>query len=108
MDTDIMLPCVGQGAIGLEIREDDGRLEKIVERLNHFNTMTCVTAERSFLKAMGGGCQSPVGAHAVVEGSKIRMKAVSFLGDSVRRTEQAGELSEPAVLGEAVAVQLRA
>ena len=108
LDTEIILPCVGQGAIGLEIREDDGRIEKIVERLNHFNTMACVTAERSFLEAMGGGCQSPVGAHAVVEGAKIRMQAVSFLGDSVQRTEQTGGLREPTVLGEAVADQLRA
>ena len=106
LDTDIMLPCVGQGAIGLEIREDDGRIEKIVERLNHFNTMASVTAERSFLKAMGGGCQSPVGAHAVVEDTKIRMKAVSFLGDSEQRTEQTGDLREPTVLGEVVAGQL--
>ncbi len=108
LDTDIMLPCVGQGAIGLEIREEDGRIEKIVERLNHFNTMASVTAERSFLKAMGGGCQSPVGAHAVVEESKIRMGAVSFLSDTVQRTEQTGDLREPILLGEAVADQLRA
>ena len=108
LNTDIMLPCVGQGAIGLEIREDDGRVEKIVERLNHFNTMTCVMAERSFLKSMGGGCQSPVGAYAVVEDGKLRMRAVSFLSDSIQRTEHAGELREPTVLGEVVADQLRA
>ena len=70
--------------------------------------MACVTAERSFLGAMGGGCQSPVGAHAVVEGSKIRLQAVSFLGDSAQRTEQMGDLREPTALGEAVADQLRA
>jgi len=106
LDTETMLPCVGQGAIGLEIREEDSRIEKIVERLNHFNTMASVTAERSFLKAMGGGCQSPVGAHAVVEDSKIRMQAVSFLGDTVQRAEQTGDLREPIPLGEAVADQL--
>jgi len=108
LDTDTMLPCVGQGAIGLEIREEDGRIEKIVGRLNHFNTMASVTAERSFLKAMGGGCQSPVGAHAVVEDSKIRMQVVSFLNDTVQRAEQTGDLREPILLGEAVADQLRA
>ena len=70
--------------------------------------MACVTAERSFLEAMGGGCQSPVGAHAVVEDAKIRMQAVSFLGDSVQRTEQTGDLRESTALGEAVADQLRA
>ena len=70
--------------------------------------MTCVMAERSFLKSMGGGCQSPVGAYAVVEDGKLRMRAVSFLSDSIRRTEHAGELREPTALGEVVADQLRA
>ena len=55
LDTDLMLPCVGQAAIGLEIREDDGRIAKITERLNHFNTFAAVTAERAFLRGMGGG-----------------------------------------------------
>src|SRR5277367_2775662 len=46
LDLDLMLPCVGQGAIGVETRVDDERIGKIVERLNHFNTFHCVTAER--------------------------------------------------------------
>ena len=108
LDTDLMLPCVGQAAIGLEIREDDGRVAKITERLNHFNTFTAVTAERAFLRGMGGGCQSPVGAHAVIEGTTIRMQAVSFLNDTVQRTEQSGALREPEALGQAVAEALRA
>ena len=55
LDVDVMLPCVGQGAIGIEIRADDERIAKICERLNHFNTFQCVAAERAFLRAMGGG-----------------------------------------------------
>ena len=108
LDTDLMLPCVGQAAIGLEIREDDGRIAKITERLNHFNTFAAVTAERAFLRGMGGGCQSPVGAHAVIEGTTIRMQAVSFLNDTVQRTEQSGALREPEAFGQAVAEALRA
>ena len=73
-----MLPCVGQGAIGIEIRADDERIGEICERLNHFNTFQCVTAERAFLRAMGGGCQSPVAAYAEIIGSKMDMRAVSF------------------------------
>src|ERR1022692_1176810 len=60
LDLDVMLPCVGQGAIGIETRADDERIAKICERLNHFNTFQCVTAERAFLRAMGGGGQRPV------------------------------------------------
>ncbi len=78
LDVDVMLPCVGQGAIGIEIRADDERIAKICERLNHFNTFQCVTAERAFLRGMGGGCQSPVAAYAEITGDKIYMRAVSF------------------------------
>lgn len=107
LDTDLMLPCVGQAAIGIEVREDDGRIGKIIERLNHFNTFAAVTAERAFLRGMGGGCQSPVGAHAVVEDTQLRMQAVSFLGEGVQRTEQTGALREPEALGATVAEALR-
>ena len=107
LDTDLMLPCVGQAAIGIEVRADDGRIGKIIERLNHFNTFAAVSAERAFLRGMGGGCQSPVGAHAVVEGTTLRMQAVSFLYEGVQRTEQAGKLRDPEALGAAVAEELR-
>ena len=106
LDTELMLPCVGQGAIGIEIRADDGRIEKICERLNHFNTHTAVSSERSFLREMGGGCSSPVGAEATVDGTQLRLRAVSFLNDTVQHAEQAGDLREPEALGAAVAAEL--
>ena len=62
LDLDLMLPCVGQGAIGIETRADDERIGKIVERLNHFNTFHCVTAERApFCARWAAGARSPVG-----------------------------------------------
>ena len=89
LDLDVMLPCVGQGAIGIEIRADDERIVKIVERLNHFNTFQAVTAERAFLRGMGGGCQSPVAAYAEIGGDKIFMRAASFRDDAtVKRGER--------------------
>src|SRR6266850_2591133 len=84
VDTELMLPCVGQGAVAIEVREQDERIATICERLNHFNTLQCVTAERAFLAAMGGGCQSPVAAYAEVSGEKLRMRAISFIGATVR------------------------
>ncbi|MDP7010509.1 MAG: hydroxymethylbilane synthase [Verrucomicrobiota bacterium] len=108
LDTDLMLPCVGQAAIGIEIRSDDGRLQKICERLNHFNTRAAVTAERAFLCGMGGGCQSPVGALAEVEGVRLTLRAVSFLSDTVQRSEQTSDVHAPVALGEAMAAQLGA
>jgi hydroxymethylbilane synthase len=107
LDLDVMLPCVGQGAIGIEIRADDERIGKIVERLNHFNTFHAVTAERVFLRGMGGGCQSPVGAYAEIVGDKISLKAVSFRDEIVKRGEAKRPIAEAAALGEQIAGMLK-
>lgn len=107
LETDIMLPCVGQGAIGIEIRDHDERIEAICERLNHFNTHQCVTAERAFLAAMGGGCQSPVAAYAEAVGEKLQMRALSFASGPVRQAEASRALKEPVALGEALAAELK-
>jgi porphobilinogen deaminase len=55
---------------------------------------------------MGGGCSSPVGAEATVDGTQLRLRAVSFLNDTVQHAEQAGDLREPEALGAAVAAEL--
>jgi hydroxymethylbilane synthase len=107
LDLDVMLPCVGQGAIGVEIRADDGRISKICERLNHFNTFHCVTAERAFLRAMGGGCQSPVAAYAEIIGDKISMRAVSFHDEKVKRGEAKRPIADAVLLGEQIAAELK-
>lgn len=107
LDVDVMLPCVGQGAIGVEIRADDERIAKICERLNHFNTFHCVTAERAFLRAMGGGCQSPVAAYAEVMDDKIFMRAVSFHNQTVKRGEGKRPIADATALGEGLAAQLK-
>ena len=107
LDLDVMLPCVGQGAIGIEIRADDERISKIVERLNHFNTFHAVTAERAFLRGMGGGCQSPVGAHAEIAGDKITLKAISFRDETVKRGAAKRPIAEAAALGEQIAAELK-
>ncbi len=108
LDTEVMLPCVGQGAIGLEVRADDERIVQVCERLNDFNTHRCVLAERAFLAAMGGGCQSPVAAYAEVVGSQIRMRALSFVNGPARSAEAKRPLQEPVELGQQLAAELKA
>jgi hydroxymethylbilane synthase len=108
LDTDVMLPCVGQGAVGIEVREDDERIAAICERLNHFNTRQCVAAERAFLAAMGGGCQSPVAAYAEVVGSQLRLRALSFTAGPARRAEAKRPLKEAVELGQQLAAELKA
>jgi hydroxymethylbilane synthase len=101
-----MLPCVGQAALGLEIRENDPRLEKICAALNDPVTQACVTAERAFLRGMGGGCQLAVGAFAEAGDGTLRLRAVSFLGSTPRHGERSGPASEAAQLGAALAAEL--
>ena len=106
LDTEEMLPCVGQAAIGLEIRSDDEQAASLCRELNDESTFQCVTAERALLRALGGGCQMPIGAYATLEGTELRLRAVSFLKSKVRRAEARGPVNEAVALGEKVAAQL--
>ena len=107
LDIDEMLPCVGQGAIGLEIREGDERLKSVCARLNDVDTLQCVTAERAFLAGMGGGCQSPVAAYAQVNGQLLQMRALSFANVPVRRAQATRPLGQATELGHCLAADLK-
>jgi hydroxymethylbilane synthase len=107
LDLEVMLPCVGQAAIGVEIRANDERIARICERLNHPNTFHCVTAERAFLHSMGGGCQSPVAAYAEITGKNISMRAVSFRDEMTKRMEMKRPIAEAVLLGEQIAAELK-
>lgn len=107
LETDIMLPCVGQAAIGIEIRANDPHIRAICAKLNHSETEHCVTAERAFLAAMGGGCQSPVAAFAEMQGSEVVMRAVSFRDGPARHAEGMRPVSQAADLGKELATKLK-
>lgn len=107
IETDQIIPCVGQGAIGLEIRSDDSLAADICAALDHFTTHQCVLAERAFLRAMGGGCASPVAAHARIVGHLIHVHAISFTGPAPRRAQGSRPIREAADLGTDLAHQLR-
>jgi hydroxymethylbilane synthase len=102
-----ILPCVGQAALGIEIREGDARLDRICQRLDHADTHRCVAAERAFLRAMGGGCHLAVAAYAETSDGQLRLRGVSFLGPQARRAEERGGVSEAAAMGRRLAEQLR-
>lgn len=101
-----MLPCVGQAALGLEIRADDPDLNEICRSLDDQITHQAVIAERAFLRAMGGGCLSPVAAFAQPEHGQLRLQAVSFQHGAPRRSTRTAPLAEAAALGQAVARDL--
>jgi hydroxymethylbilane synthase len=107
LELEEILPCVGQGAIGVEIRADDKRLAQVCGQLNHADTFYAVTAERAFLRGMGGGCQSPVGAFAEVAGDQISLRAISFREAAVKRSSARRPLAEALSLGEQIAAELK-
>lgn len=102
-----MLPCVGQAAIGIEIRENDPRLETICAKLNHAETLACVTAERAFLSAMGGGCHLAVAAFATLNGDELSIRGVSFLDSRPRRGVATAPAASAAAPGAQLASQLK-
>jgi len=108
LDLDTMLPAVGQGAIGIEIRANNARAAEICERLNHFATFQAVTAERAFLAGMGGGCQSPVAAYGeVLPDQTIALRALSFVDGPLRRAAGKRPVPEAAELGRQLAGELK-
>jgi hydroxymethylbilane synthase len=81
----VMLPAVGQGALGLEARVDDERTAAALGQLNDPATQAAVLAERSMLATVGGGCLAPVGAWARVQGGRLHLDAVVLSPDGSRR-----------------------
>jgi hydroxymethylbilane synthase len=72
---DTIIPAIGQGAMGVEIRRQDPEVDDVVRSLNHPDTAVCVAIERAFLHRMGGGCQVPLAAHATINDKKINVSA---------------------------------
>ena len=74
LDYDLMLPAVGQGALGLESRERDFQVKAIVAPLNDADTHASTLAERAFLRKLEGGCQVPIGAHGEVLDGELKFR----------------------------------
>jgi hydroxymethylbilane synthase len=105
---DVLIPAVGQGAVAIEIREDDHELAAIVSRLDDITTRQCVMAERALLRRLEGGCQVPIGAYATLEDEVLTLDAFvgSLDGETTYRETRSGPASEPEQLGEYVAQAL--
>jgi hydroxymethylbilane synthase len=82
---DVMLPAVGQGALGIECRSDDATTRDILLSLNDDATHAAVIAERSLLEHLRGGCMAPIGALGQVQASTLKLSAVVLSADGARR-----------------------
>ena len=108
LDVAEMLPAVGQGALGIEARGDDERVNALLSVLNHTPTRAATEAERAVLRSLGGGCAVPIAAHAHVSGDNITLDALvaELSGGRVIRMQQQGLSLEARALGEALAAEL--
>ena len=78
---EVMCPAVGQGALAIETRGDDGPGQRACRALDHAGTRSAVLAERAVLAALGGGCSTPIGAHARIKGARLLLTAVVLSPD---------------------------
>jgi hydroxymethylbilane synthase len=108
LSAELLLPAPGQGAIGIEIRTDDTRVQGLLAGLQDPATRAAVDAERAFLRALGGGCQVPVGALARVEGADLHLDGMVADPDGVRllRGTRAGRAADAESVGERLAQEL--
>ena len=100
----LMLPAVGQGALAVEVRENDEEVTGLIQPLNHSPTERAVSAERAFLSALGGGCAVPVAAHAAVSGKRLSLQGM--VANLNGRKVICDSLSGPPILAEDIGRRL--
>jgi hydroxymethylbilane synthase len=107
---EVMLPAVGQGALGIEVRNDDARVLRLTAGLIHDATLRATLAERALLRRLEGGCQIPIGAHGRLsqDGGSLILDAVvgSLDGTKILRGHFEGASSDPESIGVGLAEQL--
>ncbi len=108
IDPDIIIPACSQGAIAVEIRENDPDIEKIVAKINDIESLRATEAERAFLRTLEGGCQIPVGSYSKTEGNRFKIAGFissidgsHFIKDSVE-----GDASQAVYLSVKLATNL--
>ncbi len=106
---EVILPAVGQGAVGIECREGDQEVLDLIAPLNHDETSTRVRAERALNNRLEGGCQVPIGSYAeLMEGDQIYLRGLvgSVDGATIIRKEVRGAAADGETLGVQVAEEL--
>jgi len=104
---DELLPAIGQGALGLEIRKDD-KIRELLRFMNHKPTEMAVRAERAFLRELEGGCQVPVAAYGRLSGESLILKGMvaELDGSRIIKNEVRGQKDNPEDMGFSLARRL--
>jgi hydroxymethylbilane synthase len=102
---ELMLPAIGQGALGLETRRDNRPTREVVEKLNHAPSHAAVLAERALLAALEGGCLAPIAAWGRLEEGQLVLTGRVLSPDGSRKLEAvlSGPAGDPLSLGRHVA-----
>ena len=109
LDSQTVMPAPGQGALALECRASDVRTLEILQKLDDCPSHAAVTAERTVLNALGGGCSTPIAAYGSFNGSRLTLMGLVSSPDGKRviRASAESELDDPVALGLVVAEALR-
>lgn len=100
LDRDILLPAIGQGALGIECRSDDIELLDLLSKVHNHDVAQCVTAERTFLSEMDGSCQVPIGGYATIaQDNQIEFTGLIMSPDGKERYEHTALGTDPVKLG---------
>lgn len=100
LDRDILLPAIGQGALGIECRSDDKELLDLLSKVHNHDVAQCVTAERTFLSEMDGSCQVPIGGYATIaQDNQIEFTGLIMSPDGKERYELTALGTDPVKLG---------
>jgi hydroxymethylbilane synthase len=90
MSIDEFLPAVAQGAIGIEVQENDTRTRDILARIDHADTSLAVACERAFLAVLDGSCKTPIAGHATVSGDALQFRGLIARPDGSAAHDFAG------------------
>lgn len=110
LDVEEFLPAVGQGAIAIEIRDDDCAMRDVLGKIDHADTSVAVACERAFLGVLDGSCRTPIAGHAVIEGSAVRFRGMILRpdGSEAHETTRTGDRRDAEALGADAGAELKA
>ena len=105
---DEMLPAVAQGAIGIERRADDHRAAEMLEAISDETTVSRLAAERAFLEALDGSCQTPIAGLADIDGSSLKLRGEILRTDGSEAVDggESGPVEDGPEMGRALAAEL--
>lgn len=110
IDTDLILPAVGQGAIGIETRINDEKILQLLAPLDNKNSRVCIQAERAMNQALQGGCQVPIACQSFLTNNLLTLNGLvgSLDGSTIIKVSITGAATEAEILGEKLAAKLLA